>query len=202
KSGVWDYFTRLAGEKAECKLCPPDTTRKRVFDTPKKTTGSLHNHLRSYHKLEHSLLNAKKNLTGKRARKCAEFLAEHPECSPAMFHSQTFLSFFPENEWSTFPSRTSLIETIIPKMISEVKETNKKPIDISSVLSIFQDLAGVPGCIVADGCTSKGGKVSLTAVLFYYIADDFSKMEGPLLAVKKTTGRHTADAIRALLEEV
>lgn len=70
-----------------------------------------------------------------------------------------------------------------------------------TMMSRFQDLAGVSVTLVTDAWTSKGSKVSLTAVLAYFITTDF-KMEGRLIAVRKTTGPHTADAIQALLEKV
>ncbi|GMR34984.1 hypothetical protein PMAYCL1PPCAC_05179, partial [Pristionchus mayeri] len=140
KSGVWVHFKRLNSDEAECKLCPIDA-KKRVFKTTKKSTSGLHNHLRSTHPMEYTIVSENKELTKKRERMCAEFLAENSTVCPTMFHSKTFLAFFPESEWSTFPSRTTLTDSIIPKMVAEIIEKNMK------------DLKGIPVTLVTDSWT-------------------------------------------------
>lgn len=72
----------------------------------------------------------------KRGRLCALFLAEHSTISPSVFHSQSWLAFFEQSEWSSFPSRTTMNDTIFPTMVKELKERNKK-VCISIVLLKF-----------------------------------------------------------------
>lgn len=57
---------------------------------------------------------------------CAEFVAEHASVSPGIFHSKSFLAFFPESDWPTFPSRTTLTHSIIPEMVKEIIDRNRK----------------------------------------------------------------------------
>lgn len=66
---------------------------------------------------------------------------------------------------------------------------------------LFKDLAGKSGAIITDGWTSKSSKVSLTAIIFYFINDNWA-MEGRLLAVKKTIGSHTAENLSDILNGV
>ncbi|GMT03260.1 hypothetical protein PENTCL1PPCAC_25434, partial [Pristionchus entomophagus] len=200
KSGVWQFFQRLAPELAECMLCT-DPNAKKTYKLAKKSTSGMIAHLRAYHKEAYALAIDHKNLFGRRARQCALMMIETPSVSPSLFRSDSFLALFAEVEWPHFPTVTAVNTVSLSLSLSLARQRNGRDLSGIPVTLLVDSFTSVPISIRGSDGTRGGRRVTIILCLAYFVNASW-EMESRLIAVRKSIEEQTPTQIRAVLEEV